>query len=139
MGQAWIMRLAVVPAVVVIPVLLFSAPAHAATDEDQVRAVLAGMNGAYNRSDFDGFASHLCKSMRQGDGFESGWRQSRAADGPTRITVNSVEVSGDPADQAVAVVRFEAANRPDAKTLEIDFERVDAEWKACRYDPTLAV
>ena len=134
------MRFAVLPAIVTAILttgaLLFAAPAHAATDEDQVRAVLDGMNAAYNRANFDGFASHLCPTMRQGELFESGWRQSRAADGPTRIIVSSVDVSGD---DAVAVVRFEAANRTDPKTLEIDFERVDAEWKACRYDAAVAV
>ena len=62
----------------------------ATTDEDHVRAVLDQMNVSYNRSDFDGFASHLCATMVQADGFEAGWHQSRLADGPTRITVNSV-------------------------------------------------
>lgn len=134
------MRPAVVPTIVTAVLstgaLLCASPAHAGPDEDQVRAVLDGMNAAYNRADFDGFASHLCPTMPKGELFESGWQQSRAADGPTRITVSSVDVSGD---DAVAVVRFEAANRTDTKTLEIDFERVDAEWKACRYDPAVAV
>jgi len=34
---------------------------------------------------------------------------------------------------AVANVRFIAANHEDAKTLDIDFLRDGAEWKACRY------
>ena len=54
-----------------------SAPSWAATDEDQVRAVLDGMNGSYNRTDFDEFASHLCADMLQADGFKSGWYESR--------------------------------------------------------------
>jgi hypothetical protein len=36
-------------------------------------------------------------------------------------------------DDAVANVRFFAANRGDAKTLDIDFFREGADWKACRY------
>lgn len=107
-----------------------SAPSWAASDEDQVRAVLDGMNGSYNRTDFDEFASHLCADMLQADGFKSGWYESRKADGPTRITVNSVAVMGN---DAVANVRFEAANREDAKTLDVDFVREAAKWKACRY------
>jgi hypothetical protein len=104
--------------------------APAASDEDRVRAVLNGMNGSYNRSDFAGFASHVCPDMLQADQFEAGWYHSRKADGPTQITVNSVDVAGD---AAVANVRFVAANREDAKTLDVDFLREDAEWKACRY------
>jgi hypothetical protein len=91
-------------------------------------AVLNGMNGSYNRTDFDGFASHVCAAMRHADGFEASWRESREADGPTRITVNSVSVTDT---GAVANVRFEAADHD--KTLDVDFVREGAEWKACRY------
>ncbi|MDT5243066.1 MAG: hypothetical protein QOD36_442 [Mycobacterium sp.] len=105
-------------------------PALTATDQDRVRAVLEGMNGSYNRSDFDAFASHVCADMLRADAYEAGWYQSRQTDGPTRITVNSVDVMGD---DAVANVRFVAANHADAKTLDIDFLREGAEWKACRY------
>ncbi len=109
-------------------------PAPAATDEEQVRAVLEGMNGSYNRSDFDSFASHVCADMLRADAYEAGWYQSRQSDGPTRITVNSVDVTGDGDDaQAVANVRFVAANHTEAKTLDIDFLREGTQWKACRY------
>jgi hypothetical protein len=108
-------------------------PAYAATDEDQVRAVLDGMNSSYNGTDFDGFASHLCAEMRTAEGFEAGWYESRRADGPTRITVMSVDVAGSPPALAVANVRFAAANHADAKILEVDFVRESAEWKACHY------
>jgi hypothetical protein len=104
-----------------------------ATDEDQVRAVLNGMNGSYNRSDFEAFASHVCADMLRTNGYETGWYQSRESDGPTRITVNSVDVTGD---DAVANVRFVAANHDDAKTVDIDFLREGADWKACRYHAT---
>jgi hypothetical protein len=107
-----------------------------ASDADRVRAVLDGMNGSYNRSDFAGFASHLCPDMLRADGYEAGWHQSRRSDGPTQITVNSVDVTGD---DAVANVRFEAANHPDAKTLDVDFLREGTEWKACRYHVPRAI
>ena len=113
-------------------VLLPSAPAHASTDADQVRAVLNGMNGSYNRSDFQGFASYVCADIVKAAGFEAGWYASRKADGPTQITINSVQVTG--AD-AVANVRFQAANRVDAKTFDVELLREGGEWKACRYDP----
>ena len=112
-------------------VLISSAPAHAATDEDQVRAVLNGMNGSYNSSDFKGFAAHLCADMLRRAGFEAGWYASRKSDGTTQIIINSVEVTGV---DAVANVRFEAANHADTKTLDVEFLREGAEWKACRYD-----
>ena len=67
-------------------------------------------------------------------GFEAGWYASRNADGPTRITINSVQVTGGPHPDAVANVRFQAANRPDAKTLDVEFLREGEDWKACRYD-----
>jgi hypothetical protein len=112
-------------------VLLSSAPAQAATDEDQVRAVLNGMNGSYNRTDFTGFATHLCTDMLRRTGFEAGWYASRKADGPTQITINSVQVTGV---DAVANVRFQAANHTDPKTVDVEFRREGADWKACRYD-----
>lgn len=110
------------------------APAQAGTDEDQVRAVLDGMNASYNGSDFDAFASHVCGAMRHADGFEAGWYQSRTTDGPTSITVMSVDVAGT---RAIANVRFAAANHADPKTLEVDFVRESDEWKACRYSTGL--
>jgi hypothetical protein len=125
-GGALAAALMIVAALMVIT----TRPAPAATDEDQVRAVLERMNGSYNRSDFDAFASHMCTDMLRADAYEAGWYQSRQSDGPTQITVNSVDVTGD---DAVANVRFVAANHTDAKTLDIDFLRDGAEWKACRY------
>ena len=114
--------------------LLSPARAQAATDEDQVRAVLDGMNGSYNRSDFGAFASHLCADMLKPAGFEAGWYASRNTDGPTQITINSIQVTGGAHPEAVANVRFQAANRPDATTLDVEFLREGADWKACRYD-----
>ena len=110
--------------------------AHAATDADQVRAVLDKMNSSYNHSDFDAFASHLCADILRVPDFEAGWHESRESDGPTQIAVNSVDVTGD---KAVATVRFEAANHADAKTLDIDFLRDGAEWKACQYHSAQSV
>jgi hypothetical protein len=111
--------------------LATAGPATAATDEDQVRAVLDGMNGSYNRSDFTGFASHLCADMLKAADFEAGWYASRKSDGPTQITINSVDVTGT---DAVANVRFQAANHSDTKVVDVEFLREGAEWKACRYD-----
>ncbi len=108
-------------------------PASAATEEDQIRAVLDGMNTSYNRADFVSFASHVCSGMKKADGFEEGWRASRQTDGPTDITVYSVSVTGTPPSRAVADVKFAAANRSDAKVMEVDFVREGAQWKACAY------
>jgi hypothetical protein len=105
-------------------------PVPTATVEAQVLAVLDGMNGSYNRSDFEGFASHICSDMLQANGYQAGWYHSRQADGPTEITVNSIEVNGA---GAVANVEFLAANHPDATTLDIDFRREGSAWKACQY------
>jgi hypothetical protein len=127
------MRHAVLPSVATALMILSAVPAYASTDEDQVRAVLDGMNASYNGADFDAFASHLCAAMRRAPGFEAGWYHSRKADGPTRITVISVYVAGDPPSRAVANVRFAAANQADPTVVEVDFVRESAEWKACRY------
>jgi ketosteroid isomerase-like protein len=110
--------------------MVLSAPAAAASDEDEVRTVLTRMNASYNGVDFTGFASHLCPDMLQSAGFAAGWYESRKTDGPTQITVNSVRVTGD---VAVANVRFDAANRADTKTLDINLVRDGGDWKACRY------
>jgi hypothetical protein len=134
LSVGWSARIGFLIACGIALVATTSAPARAATDEDEVRAVLNGMNGSYNRADFTGFASHLCTDMLKPTGFEAGWYASRNSDGPTRITINSVQVTGGPHPQAVANVRFQAANRPDAKTLDVEFLREGADWKACRYD-----
>jgi hypothetical protein len=126
---------AVLPIAAVL-IVVTTRPAPVATDADQVRTVLAGMNGSYNRSDFDGFASHVCADMLRANGYKAGWYESRESDGPTQITVNSIDVTGE---DAVANVRFVAANHADAKTLDIDFLREGAEWKACRYAAGRAV
>jgi hypothetical protein len=86
------------------------------------------MNGSYNREDFTAFAANLCADMRSAAGFKQGWYASRRADGPTRITVNSVRVRGD---DAVANVRFEAEKHDE--TLDVDLIRDATGWKACRY------
>ena len=118
--------LAIVAALMVVT----TRPAPTATDEDQVRRLLEGMNGSYNRSDFAAFASHVCADTLRAGGCDAGWYQSRESDGPTQITVNSIDVTGD---NAVANVRFVAANHSDAKTLDVDFLRAGDQWKACRY------
>jgi hypothetical protein len=128
------MRIAVAPAIVAALALLSPAQAQAATDEDQVRAALDGMNGSYNRTDFTAFASHLCPDLLKAADFKAGWYASRKADGPTQITINSVQVTGGTHPQAVANVRFQAANHADPKILDVEFLRQGAEWKACRYD-----
>jgi hypothetical protein len=132
---------AVVVAVMVVVVFAVTATrsTSAPSQEDEVRAVLNGMNTSYNRSDFAGFAAHLCPDVLRAGGYEAGWYKSREADGPTQITVNSIDVAGDPAPHAVANVRFEAANHPDAKTLDVDFLREGGDWKACRFQPARAV
>ena len=122
------MRSATVSAIATAAVVCFAWPAHAGTEEDAVRSVLDGMNGSYNRSDFRGFAAHLCADMRNADGFEAGWRSSRQSDGPTRIAVNSITVTSG---GAVANVRFIAAGHD--RTLDIEFRREGSQWKACRY------
>jgi hypothetical protein len=111
--------------------LATAGPASAAPDEDQVRTVLDGMNGSYNRSDFAGFASHVCTELLSSASYKAGWYASRKTDGPTRIIVNSVNVKGN---NAVANVKFVAANHADAKTLDMEFLRVGADWKACRFE-----
>jgi hypothetical protein len=128
-----VMRVAAV-AIVAGAVAVSTGTAHAASDEDQIRAVLNGMNAAYNGSNFADFASHVCDDMLQTAGFAADWYASRKTDGTTRITVNSVTVHGEPPDQALANVRFDAANHGDAKTLDIELVRDGGEWKACRYD-----
>ena len=124
-------RVAAATAFVAAASVVTSSPAHAASDEDQVRAVLDTMNSSYNDTDFDAFASHLCADLLKAPDYEAGWRDSRQSDGPTQIAVNTVHVRGDPASLAVANVRFVAAEHD--RTLDIEFLREDSEWKACRY------
>src|SRR5262245_40525243 len=122
------MRPAVIPALVAGLALVAPTPAHAATDEDQVRTVLDVMNTSYNRSDFQGFAAHVCADMLKPAGFEAGWYASRKSDGPTQITINSIAVAGP---DAVANVRFQSTDH--LRTLDVGLVRVGADWKACRY------
>jgi hypothetical protein len=101
--------LAAAPAIVVALMVVTTRPAPTATEA---------------------FASHVCADMLRAGGYEAGWYQSRESDGPTQITVNSIDVTGD---NAVANVRFVAANHSDARTLNVDFLREGDQWKACRY------
>lgn len=114
-------------------------PAASVTDEDQVRAVLDGMNASYNREDFASFAAHLCAPLRRSASVAAEWYASRKSDGPIRITVSSVTLAGQPAFTAMATVRFTAANQPKAKIVDIDFLREGTEWKACQYHPARAI
>jgi hypothetical protein len=125
-------RVAAATAIVAVSSVVTSSPVRAASDEDQVRAVLDTMNSSYNDTDFGAFASHLCADLLKSPDYEAGWRHSRESDGPTQIAVNSVHVKGDPPSLAVANVRFEAAEHD--RTLDIEFRRVGSKWKACRYD-----
>lgn len=125
-----ISRVAAATAIVAAASVVTSSPARAMSDENQVRAVLDKMNSSYNDANFNAFASHLCADLLMSPGYEAGWHASRESDGPTKIAVNSVHVKGD---DAVANVRFDAANREDAKTLDVDFLRDGGDWKACRY------
>jgi hypothetical protein len=81
--------LAAALAMVAVLIVVTTRPAPTVTDEDQVRAVLAGMNGSYNESNFEAFASHVCANMLRNNSYEAGWYESRQTDGPTQITVNS--------------------------------------------------
>jgi hypothetical protein len=121
-------RIAAATAIVAASSVVTSSPAPAASDEDQVRAVLDKMNSSYNDANFVAFASHLCADLLRAPDYEAGWHNSRESDGPTQIAVNSVHVKGD---DAVANVRFDAAEHD--RTLDVDFLRQGAEWKACRY------
>jgi len=127
-GGALAAALAIVAALMVVTTR--PAPTATATATDEVRRLLEGMNGSYNRSDFEAFASHVCADTLRAGGCDAGWYQSRESDGATQITVNSIDVTGD---NAVANVRFVAANHSDAKTLDVDFLRAGDQWKACRY------
>ncbi|MCV7278263.1 transcriptional regulator [Mycolicibacterium flavescens] len=110
---------------------LLAAPAVADSGEQEIRAVLDAMNSSYNRTDFAGFAAHVCADMLQGAAFAAGWYESRKVDGPTRITVESVSTRGD---DAVAHVRFQAGG--NNRTFDVDFLREGSQWKACQYHPT---
>jgi hypothetical protein len=121
-------RVAAATAIVAATSVMTSSPARAASDEEQVRAVLDTMNSSYNDTDFGAFASHLCADLLRAPDYEAGWRDSRESDGPTQIAVNSVHIRGD---DAVANVRFVAAEHD--RTLDIEFLRENSEWKACRY------
>ena len=58
--------------------------------------VLDGMNGSYNRSDFDGVRLTRVRRHAARRRLRSrAGTQSRKSDGPTQITVNSVDVTGD--------------------------------------------
>ena len=77
-GDSEAVRRVVLPAVVAGLALLSPAPAQANTVEDQVRAVLGGMNGSYNRTDFTGFAAHPCANRTDAKTFDVEFRRDGA-------------------------------------------------------------
>jgi hypothetical protein len=119
----------VTAAVVVIVVAVTPGPKP--SDEQQIRAVVAGMQEAWNRSDFDAFRGYLCKGNQWfwstiGDSGSAAMTMRQR--GRAQFTVNSVQVAGDSAKASVKESYSNGAQPPE--TTE-DFVHEDGKWKVC--------
>ena len=69
---------------------------HKSSDEDGIRTVLAGMEDAWNRSDYRAYGDYLCAKSKANLGKqEFDWR--RSTEGQAQFTVDVAAIDGDKA------------------------------------------
>ena len=100
------------------------------SDEEQIRAVLADVQDAYNRSNVQELEDNMCRDARaQWDGLrELAWRTFRVKKGTGTLSVESITLLGDTA-QALATQTY--ANDRLRHHVTVIMGREDQRWKMC--------
>lgn len=123
----------VVIAAIVATVLYFTVgskdPHGGQSDEDQIRAVVAGMQAAYNSSDSDGWKKSFCEGdqQNQADLDKYSFGAKNDPNGRAAATVEYVQLHGDTATVHIDVKYAKGKNEADHWT----FVRKNDDWKAC--------
>ena len=99
------------------------------SDEEQIRAVLTGMQDAWNGENWNEFKGFVCEpSMQDDPPTDEDLQEERDQQGRSELTVKSIEISGDKASASVEQT-YENSDEPD--TEDVDFVREGDDWKVC--------
>ena len=105
------------------------------SNEERIRSVVAGMQDAWNRSDFDSFRGYLCVenqrfwTMIGDDSSVAGIMRQR---GRAEFTVKRVEVAGD---RARVSVKEKYTNGDEPPETSENFVLEAGNWKLCESSP----
>lgn len=98
------------------------------SDEDQIRATLAGIQDAWNDSDYSTFISYACGRIHnRKSNTESEFTHQRNEVGSITFAVDSISISGATAKIEVT----EAFSNQDTASESFDFVKEDDEWRLC--------
>jgi hypothetical protein len=104
-------------------------PSSAASADDQIRAVVADLESAWNNTDYDAFIKHTCRTFASDSSHsEKSFTRDRSQNGEATLKVTSIKVKGDSAD---VTVDRKYADQPKARPATLDFVKEDGEWKMC--------
>jgi hypothetical protein len=99
------------------------------SDEDQIRAVVAGIESAWNNTDYDAFMKHTCHEFATDpSNSETSFKHDRSQNGEATLKVTSVKVTGDKAD---VTVDRKYADQSKPRSVQLGFVKEDGEWKMC--------
>lgn len=104
-----------------------------ASPEDQVKAVVKGIDDGLNNADAARLTSLVCAEKKSSDGFRAKTnaelRQQRARKGTVTSTVASINVTGD---RATATIHHAWSKAPGQADTDTDvFVRESGGWKIC--------
>jgi Tfp pilus assembly protein FimT len=119
--------IAIVAVVIVLAVPRGTQP----SDEQQIRAVVAGMQEAWNRTDFGAYRGYLCKDNQRfwaELGVDDAGATTMRERGRAEFTVHSVNVSGARA-QASVKEKYSNGDEPPESTEHFVLE--EGKWKFC--------
>jgi hypothetical protein len=99
------------------------------SDEDQIRDVVAGLETAWNNSDYNGIQKLSCRNVTaDSSNTEAKFKSLRSKGGNMTIKINSVTVNGDKADVKVDV---KLATQPKTRSATLNLIKEDGGWKDC--------
>ncbi|MDT5094047.1 MAG: hypothetical protein QOH60_3410 [Mycobacterium sp.] len=99
------------------------------SDEDQIRDVVAGLETAWNNSDYNGIQNLSCHNVTEdSSNTEAKFKSLRSKGGNMTIKINSVTVNGDKADVEVDV---KLATQPKSRSATLNLIKENGGWKDC--------
>jgi hypothetical protein len=109
---------------------------HRPSDEEQIRAVIAGIEAAENRNDDEALKRYSCV-----DGVPFSLLHQLGADDVKgknmfALPVESISVTGDKATARVRLQLGDKGRKAVDAPMRLEFVRRGDTWKACRYDIT---
>ena len=122
---------AAVAVVAIIAVVVLTTRDSKPSDEEQIRAVVAGMEDAWNSSDYQKFRGFVCEdSLAVAVApTEDEFKEQRKGEGRIELEVKGVEITDDEA--IVEVEEIFAKDEDSTDTEDLELVRENGEWKAC--------